>query len=561
MKNRSIRHRALLLAAPAVLSACSSINPMVTWKPGLEADPGIDTMPVARKDAEDLKATLQTRANDFVGDKAALNNTLLGLGVLTLGLATGKVHRDAYTATAGVAGSAFLFGNQNLQPTVLTAYQDGIGAVNCAVAAVRPMQIGTSTLADVKTETTSLRAALPTLAKALARADVALANTTNAPPALATAAQQQIDVARATYIKGSAANSNAAELPQTAGKVAGGLKGALSEIHRMVNEQAAKGVADSTAVVASLKSLVSIITGFGKNVGVDVLSKPATAGNTTAAGGAQSDTGDGKPSIQAPAPDPERVTDLLKALEALADANASVAVLADPLTKQLDGFRNFSATDELVKCKVTNAASAFSIDRPQLDFTANDKEDQTARIVASGGTTPYVGRFRDSPTFGIEVINPHAHDRTFEVKVPKTVKAGSTLTLSIMDGATPPNERLVTVRLIATPTTATTNQSDLGNDPLTSTLRQARDNGAPFTFGTGTAKTTYTVMKVETDTSGRAVTLACKPVPAAAPTKAQVREELLRMLVGTFKLPQATADTANSNPNKLTLIATAGCVK
>ena len=106
LKNSSMRHRALLLAAPALLSACSAINPMVTWKPGLEPDPGIDTMPVARKDAEDLKAALQTRATEYVGDKAALNNTLLGLGVLTLGLATGKAHRDAYTAIAGVAGSS-----------------------------------------------------------------------------------------------------------------------------------------------------------------------------------------------------------------------------------------------------------------------------------------------------------------------------------------------------------------------------------------------------------------------------------------------------------------------
>ena len=53
-------------------------------------------------------------------------------------------------------------------------------------------------------------------------------------------------------------------------------------------------------------------------------------------------------------------------------------------------FRNFSATDELVKCKVTNAASAFGIDRPQLDFTingVNDHGDLVGFYTDSAGNT------------------------------------------------------------------------------------------------------------------------------------------------------------------------------
>ncbi len=485
--------RALLLLAPALLSACASVSPVVTWTPSPEPDPGVDTLSVARKNAAELKATLQARADEFVGEKAALNNTLLGLGVLTLGLATGKAHRDTYTTAAGAAGSAFLFGNQNLQASVLTAYQDGIGAVNCAVAAVGPMQVGASTLSEIRSDATSLRSALPGLATAVAKAEVALAGTANLPAALATAAQQQIDAARATYTKGSAASGQAAVLPQTVGKVASKLKAALSEIHKVVNDFAAKGVSDSTAVVDSLKSLVSIITGFGRNVGVDVLVKSTGAGNAPAAGGNQSDIGNASTASLA-RPDENQLKALTSALQALAEANAKVAVLADPLITQLEGLRTFDASVDLAKCKVTNAAGAFGIDRTQLDFTANDKDDQTARIVASGGTAPYVGRFRDSPTFGIEVTNPFAYDRTFEVKIPKTVKAGTSLTLSITDAATPPNERLVTVRVRAAADTPAGNQSDTGNGALMQALDRAK--GTFFLVGTGNSKTRFTLRKV-----------------------------------------------------------------
>jgi hypothetical protein len=303
---------------------------------------------------------------------------------------------------------------------------------------------------------------------------------------------------------------------------------------------------------------VSIITGFGRNVGVDVLAKSTGAGNAPAAGGNQSDTSNAS-SASLATPDENQLKALTSALQALAEANARVAALADPLSTQLDGLRTFDASGELAKCKVTNAAGAFSIDRTQLDFTANDKDDQTARIVASGGTTPYVGRPRDSPTFGIELTNPISGDRTFEVKVPKTVKAGTSLTLSITDSATPPNERLVTVRVKAAADTPAGNQSDTGNDALKQALDRAK--GTFFSAGTGTGKTRFTLSDSKSDTKGSAVTLSCKPVPAAPPTTEVVREQLLSTLVSLFKLPQATADAVKAKPETLTLRATDGCIK
>lgn len=556
------RAGAWLILAPAILSACSTPNPMVTWVPTPEPKPGIDTMAVARTNAEELKAALQARATGFVGDKAALNNTLLGLGVLTLGLATGNTHRDAYTGTAGLAGTAYLFGNQNLQPAVLAAYQDGIGAVNCAVAAVGPMQVGPDTLAAFDRDAASLRDELKALAAAVSAAEVALAGVSNPPPALATAARQQIDDARATYTKGGAASKGAAELPQTVGRAAGGLKATLAEIHKTVNDLAAKGVADSAAVVASLKSLVSIITGFGQNLGVSVLAKPGAAGTASGGPGAQNDPGT-KEGEKAPAPDMVQVEGLRSSLATLAVANAAVLVRAEPLGVQLDGFKTYKGTDELTKCKVTNATSAFNVDRPELEFTANDKEDQSARVVASGGTTPYAGRFRDSPTFGVEVVSPFAHDRTFEVKVPKTVKAGTSLMLSVTDGSTPPNERLVAVRVVAAAAAkAPGAQADLQGGPLAAALVKARNQGGTFSVGSGTRKVDYTVIKAASEAQGSQVELACSRVLADPHTQAVVKNALLPVLVSVYGLPQASADEVVAQPKMLVVQGNKkGCLK
>lgn len=549
-----------IIMGTCLLAGCGT-NPIVSWNAAKEDDGGLDSMAVARADAESLKQAFHARAEALIGAKVALNDSLLGLGVLTLGLATSNAHRDTYTTSAALAGTAYLFGNQNLQSGVLAAYQAGIGQVNCAVAAVRPMQVSKSDLIRVSESAAALRETLPELSMAIASADAYLASTPGLPTALTTVAQEQLEAARAAYVKASAANSNAADLPGAVTKAAGGLKGTLAEIHRSVNEHAAMGVADSSAVLASLKSLVSTITGFGKSVGVDVLTK-AGAG----AGDASQSVGDNQselePKARPPAPaSAEATVGFRQKLGELAKATAKSSALADPLATQLDRYRTFDGSAELAKCEVITTPG-FSVDRMLVSFTANASIDQSTRIVAKGGTRPYSGRFRDSPTFGIEVVNPYGQDSTFEVKVPRGVTGGKELTLSITDGASPPNEQLVKVNVVAASAEAKStggNQSDLERGSLHGALDRAR--GATFTAGSGNAQVRFTIGRVSSDEHGRIVSLSCMPEkPTTPPTRATVTEQLLKLLEATFRLSSDDAKAARTDRRQLEVRAP-GCVR
>ena len=106
---------ALTLACAAVLAGYATSNPLVTWDRSDRVPPGsTDPMALAKARAGALRGALEAKRSEQVGGTADLNNALLGLGVLTTGLALGKVHRDAFTFTAGLAGASVLFGQQKI---------------------------------------------------------------------------------------------------------------------------------------------------------------------------------------------------------------------------------------------------------------------------------------------------------------------------------------------------------------------------------------------------------------------------------------------------------------
>ena len=314
------------LAIASALFAGCGVNPIVNWQPQREPDGQLDTMGTARADAASLKRAFNDKAESFVGTKVALNDSLLGLGVLTLGLAAGRVHRDAFVGTAGIAGAAYLFGTNDLQDATLQAYQSGVGAVNCAEAAVRPLQVTAASMAAVGNMAEGLRPAMVTLSAALADAGNELTRSVGLSRAQTAAAQQQLDVARAAYAKAKGANADAATLEATVTKAAGGLKGLLAEIHSTVNKLVSKAVVDPASIPKSLESLVKIVAGFGKGLGIDSFLTARIGAANLGEGSAQSSAASAL---------------LVAALHQLAQAQAQVAVLADPLAAQLDRYKSY----------------------------------------------------------------------------------------------------------------------------------------------------------------------------------------------------------------------------
>lgn len=538
------------VATSVLLSACAG-NPLVGWQSLPEPAGQLDSMATARADAATLKVALNEKASAFVGTKVALNDALLGLGVLSIGLGAGKAHRDAIVGTAGLAGAAYLFGTQDLQDPTLQVYQSGIGAVNCAVAAVRPLQVTPDQITEVKKKAENLQAVLSKLAQALAAAETTVAFATL--PAKATATvQQQLADARATYAKAVAASADAATLEPTVVRAAGGLKGLIAEIHASVNKLVSKSVVDSASIPASLNSLVKVVAGFAPGLGVDAyLSQRLAAGSLApkSEGGQQGGSG----STGTPGPSPK----VLEALAALAEARQGVANVADPLAAQLAFYKNQEDAAALTRCGVIDAASALTVDRPQLEFAVGADSDQSKSIAVSGGTKPYQARFRDSPTRGIEVINPLPGDRSIEVRVPKGAPAGMELGLLVTDASSPPHAKVVPVRTVAAAPQA--GDSPTG-DPVGEEFTKAQVAKDAMIMTTGDAKTNlYTIEKVAVDQGNYKLTLSCKQGNAKQKDSADaVVARLVDWLGGERKL---TPKPPTGLKARITLEGGAPCLK
>jgi len=507
----TVGHRGQVLASTVSLSmlltGCAG-NPTVTWQPQAETGDQLDSMATARADAASLKRALDDKASTFVGTKVALNDALLGLGVLSIGLGVGKAHRDAYVGVAGLAGTAYLFGNQGLQEPTLQAYQSGIGAVNCAVAAVRPLQVTGQQITQVTNQAKDLQKLLPDLARKQAAAEAAVAAAA-LPTALGTAAQQQLADARATYAKAAGANADAATLEPTVTRAAGGLKGLLAEIHASVNKLVSKSVVDPASIPAALNSLVKVVSGFAPGLGVDAfLTQRLAAANLapkSSDGGAQG--AGGTKSGAAPASQATAVA----ALEALAESRQQVANLADPLAAQLALYKNQDEAAALKSCGVSDAASVLHVDRTELVFAGGSDVDQSKAIAVSGGTKPYSARFRDSPTRGVEAVNPLPGDRSIDVRVPKGTPAGLELGLMVTDASSPPQIKLVLVR------TQGATAPGPAADPVADELQkaQAAKDAMPMKAG-DTKANRYVIAKVVADQGHYKLTLSCTPGSAKA---------------------------------------------
>lgn len=538
------RHLTYLSALPLVLAGCAT-NPMVEWQPQAEPAGKLDTMETARADADSLKQAFHSKASVMVGNKAALNDGLLGLGILTLGLATGGAHKDAYLATSGLAGSSYLFGNANLQPSVLSAYQSGIGAVNCAIGAVRPLQVTQSEMAQVTEVAMKLRAELVVLATAIAQVEVDLANLPTHEAELRALASGELKDTRELYQRGQAASGQAAVLPAAVTRAAGLLKGSLAEIHRTTNEWAAKGVADSSSVMDSLKSLVSVVSGFAPGLGLDTLlnkridsikagSLPSAHGNPVTHGG-----------NGAPPPSAARSlagNQLALSLQTMATARAKTAVWLEPLSTQLTRYSSFDGHSELTACKIDPSVGMLAVDRKEIAFTTSVDTDQSSRFVVRGGTKPYKGAFRDSPTQGIEVVNPIAFDSAFEVKVPKATPAGVQLVYVVSDAASPPNEQLVKISVaaaaVATSATEAENQNRLRlSENLGSALKRVVNRTFTVPSADGLGMVTLKVTKHLRDDFLHRVEVICTPkVPATPLHQTSVKAGLLDELVKSHGL-------------------------
>lgn len=559
LSKRPIARLTVCLLVPALASGCG-VNPIVARKEAPESPKRAGRMNAALGEALTLRQSFEDRAEAFVGRKVAINDLLFGLGVATFALVAGKAHRDAFTVTAGIAGSTYLYTTTGQQQAHLTAYQVGIGRLNCAMVVGRALRVDDEVLETHQTEAGNLRSQLPKLAVAIGKAELLVLSEPALDADFKSAAKQRIDDAKATLSKATDANKAAEVLGDRADKVAAKLKGTVAVIHEAVNDMAAKGVPEPAAVVESLKSLTKFVGDFGKSVGADV-KVPAPAASAGAAGSQESEVG-GPIMPAASAPSTSGLKDIRTALVELAAQQATTSVLTDAMSERLARYPGSTSDDDFGKCVPDSKVSNFTVSAATINFTANKDSDQSASFTVEGGTTNYVAYPTTQPTFGIELVPAPQGGSTFWVKVPKSVVGPHELVVVVADSSSPSNKRSVTIKVAAAAVSApNTNESQVGRaTTLREALARARTFGGSITLGSGAAAVKLLVTNVQADASGFRVGLTCTPgAKSAQYTRAEARTKLLALLSSSYGLPAAQATAVR--PAQLELVDNANCLR
>ena len=422
----------LVAFALIAVSACG-INPVITWQRQPEPSGHLDSMEVARARADALKRALHEKAREQVGAQVALNDALLGLGVLAVASGASSLHRDVYMTLAVGAGSGYLYGVQNLPKSRLDVYQSGIGAVNCAVEAVRPLQVGDTQLMEIRDAAGKVKNALPKLAATLAASNRLYSIEPALPGSLETQVRDQIESAKTAYTAAVMVLSDAAVLPTQVALAAGQLKGTLEVIDAQVNRLASNTVADAAATTRAIADLAQIAGRFAPGLGVDTILSARLASR-----GAAQSTAVGSIGVSAA---------LASILNDLALAQAELQAVYRPLATWLTPFKGHLSTEALKACGVSDAVIAIRVDREEVSFSTAIDEVQTRTIRVSGGSKPYVARFIDSPTRGMEVISPVAGDSTVEVRAPKNMTGTFELSVLIMDASQNGQSKIVKIKV------------------------------------------------------------------------------------------------------------------
>ena len=112
---------------------------------------GPPTLPAAIQHAEAVQDLYRDKLIELGEAERRLSTGLIALGGVMLGLGVGRAHHSAIEGVAIAGGTTYTAGVFTTDKRRAAVYGAGLEAVNCAVAAVSPLNLGAETLADIRT--------------------------------------------------------------------------------------------------------------------------------------------------------------------------------------------------------------------------------------------------------------------------------------------------------------------------------------------------------------------------------------------------------------------------
>lgn len=536
----SIRPATWVAVAAACLTGCAGAPLIDVTKPGFTRtqDGGNDptTLAEARKSLLHLRGAYRDAMAEQLNATQTSGAGLVALGAAVAGMAGGTAHKNAILGVSLVGGTAYAVGNLTLDRRRVLAFDAGIRALDCAHAAVIPLDLGAERLGALQKANASLkrtRSELETSSLALRKLAALLQSESLLDPTSSAALRAllaQIDAA----LEGSEKTRKAAaRLTEDTREIGARLQNTVNTIAARVDGFIAQTVPDLTAVPQAIAGLGGFAAAFAPGAGID---KTLAESMRQAA--------DALKANAAPGGEPgKRVEQLKTAMTEASKLVNTLSVANDAVIELLGAVDGTAVVGALKACNVADVALPLSLEPTALLVDA--KGGLGKGFAIRGGTKPYMVRWLDAAADGLSLSFTGGFADLAQVSAGKEVPSGG-YRLQVSDAAGGSIQLVVTVNGTQAPSTAGSGRDGSNGSPDLGTLIKDFNGLAPFTIGKTKISIDKNGASLSNDKKKIVVKLSCDPPPPAGTGPS--RDEVVSRLYQEVKSPEKDRGLVELSP-------------
>lgn len=493
---------ALLAAGVLSLSGCA-VSPLVDWQ-----RPAPTSSPVelehAQRYADAARAAYQEKRRLQVEATTGLNSTLLGLGALGVALAVANTHRDPLLGTAFIGGTAYAFGQQNLNVQHRLVYEAGIDAIGCAKEAVQPLAMSKGDRDKLDEATTQLEQTIIKTSKARAAVSAQLAARAGGGADLSGAATTAVAAAGTAINTANASVASGRLAIRRANEAGDSLVAAVERIDAAVNKAITATLPDPSSVF----KVIAGLPGFAGGIvpGSDAALKAALA-KSSAALAPQAGT------LNLAAADDQAVVKSLMTLEIATD---ELQLALARVNGRLPTEAALAGLQALKTCNLGDVSFSLKAVPEAPSITAGSAG--KIRFTISGGTPPYLVDLQTSPVTGVSVVQPAPFDTSVFFEITPDAVAG-TVSVLVMDASKPTKSMVVPVEILPATSAAVAGESAVaphsgGLRPTDATSLARAINSRRIFQHAGSIELSVPNPAIPKTASRVELGMRCKPMPA-----------------------------------------------
>lgn len=440
------------------------------------------------------------------------------LGAAVVGLAAGNAHKDAILGASLLGGTAYAVGNLTLDRRRVLAFDAGIRALDCAHAAVIPLDLGEGRLTALKASNDTLKQAR----RALQEKARELRASIKTPAGALELLEDELKVVNGLLSRIDAALQDsdktrkaAMRLAEDTREIGARLQNSVNTIAARVDGFIAQTVPDLSAVPQAIAGLGGFAAAFAPGAGIDkTLAAALGAYNQAPPAGKTQKSDDMEYKARL-----ETVKKLSLQAETLV---AALSAANDEVIEQLGAVDGTAVVGALKACNVADVALPLSLEPAAL--TVDTKGGPGKGFAIRGGTKPYTVRWLDAAADGLSLTFAGGFSDLVQVSA-KDVPAGG-YRLQVSDSAGGSVQLVVTVNGAQTP--AGSGKDGANGSPDLETLTKAINALAPFNIGNTKISIGKNGAELRNDKKKIVVKLSCDPTPPAGTGPS--RDEVVRKL-------------------------------